>query len=75
MPAIARVRVVVDDNIPENVEGLLHCRSVISLDEQFHEIADFRQLLESAEFRSEAELIGEVARRGGVDPSIVEIAR
>jgi hypothetical protein len=73
MPAIARVRVIIDDNVPENGAGIMHCHSAIAYDAHDRQITDHRRLLESAEFHSEAELIAEVARRVGVDRSIIEI--
>lgn len=73
MPTIAKVQVQIDDNVPENGQGLLHCKSVVSLDDQLHEVARYRHLLESAEFRTEGELIREVAKRVGVKPSVIEL--
>ncbi len=73
MPTIVKVRVEIDDNVPENGQGLLHCKSVVSLDDRLHEIARYRHLLDSAEFHTEGELVREVAKRIGVKPSVIEL--
>jgi hypothetical protein len=68
---VASVRVALDDNVPEEMTGILRCGSVISEDEDGNEIADHQELIDNREFHSEAALVAYVAKRLKVDPAIV----
>lgn len=73
MTVIAIVRITLDDNVPDYMEGIIRCGSVISEDENGDTIKDHQELIDNAEFHSESELIASVAHRLGVSESIVEI--
>ncbi len=73
MTAITFVRITLDNNVPEYMNGIIRCGSVISEDENGNEIKDHQELIDDAEFHSERELISSVAKRLGVSESIVEI--
>lgn len=73
MTTIAFVRVTLDDDVPEYMDGIIRCGSVISEDENGEVINDHQELIDNAEFHSEAELIASVAKRLGVTESIVEV--
>ncbi len=73
MKKIAYVNVFLDDDVPEYMNGIIRCGSVISEDEDGNELKDHQELIDNAEFYSEQELIEHVAKAIGVSPEIVEI--
>ena len=73
MTSIAYVRVYLDDDVPEYMQGIIRCGSVFSDDEDGNELKDHEELLDNAEYHSTQELISDVASRLGVSPEIVEI--
>jgi hypothetical protein len=73
MKKIAYVKVVLDDNVPEDMDGVIRCGSVISEDENGNKISDPQDLIDNTEYNSNEELIVSVAGRLGVDESIVDI--
>jgi hypothetical protein len=70
---VANVKVYLDDNVPEYMEGIKRCGSVISEDENGDKIKDHQELIDNTEYHSAEELIKDVANRLGVSPDIVEI--
>lgn len=62
---IAYVRIYLDDNVPEYMEGIIRCGSVISEDKNGKE-RDHQELIDNQEFYSRTELIESVAKRLGV---------
>ena len=73
MTSIAYVRVYLDDDVPEYMQGIIRCGSVFSDDEDGNELKDHEELIDNAEYHSTQELISDVASRLGVSPEIVEI--
>ena len=73
MTAVALVRVILDDNVPEHMMGIIRCGSVFSEDENGETIKDHQDLVDNTEFRSESELIAFVAQQLGISESIVEV--
>ncbi len=73
MKIIAYVRIYLDDDMPEDMEGIFRCGSVISEDEDGNELKDHQELIDNAEFHSEEALIRYVADKLGVDIKIVSI--
>ena len=73
MKKIAYVKVFLDDDVPEYMNGIIRCGSVISEDEDGNELKDHQELIDNTEFHSEQELINHVANAIGVSPEIVEI--
>ena len=73
MTAITCVCITLDDNVPEYMDGIIRCGSVITKDENGNTIDDHQELIDNAEFHSESELIASVAQRLGVSESIVKI--
>ncbi len=73
MTAITFVRITLDDNVPEYMDGIIRCGSVISEDQNGNTIKNHQELIDNTEFHSESELIASVAQRLGVSESIVEI--
>lgn len=59
--------------MPEDMNGILRCGSVISEDEDGNELKDHQELIDNAEFHSEKALIKYVAGNLGVEIDIVVI--
>lgn len=70
---IAYVSVQIDDDIPEYMEGVIRCGSVISQDEHGNNLKNHQELIDNTEFHSEDELISYVASKLGVSKDIVSI--
>jgi hypothetical protein len=70
---IAFVKVYLDDNMPEYMQGIIRCGSVISEDENGNELKDHQELIDNKEYHSREDLIEDIAKRLGVNPAIVEI--
>ncbi len=67
------VRVIVElDDMPEYMEGIIRCGSVISEDENGNE-TEHDELIDNTEYESTQDLINDIAKKLGVDPSIIEI--
>lgn len=77
MEKIAYVRVYLDDDVPEDMEGIIRCGSVILEDEDGNELKDHQELIDviidNSEFHSQEALIKYVAGKLGVDIAIVGI--
>lgn len=69
---IVSVTVTLDDNVPEYMAGIIRCGSVVSEDEDGNE-KSHEELIDNTEFHAEEELIAHVAKRLGVDPSIIAV--
>jgi hypothetical protein len=76
-PEITNVRVYLDDNVPEDMDGIIRIGGVETTDSDGNEkgIEIYQELVDNAEFHSEGELIKSVATRLGVNPKIVEIVK
>jgi hypothetical protein len=72
---IAYVKIYLDDNVPEYIEGLIRCASVISEDAKGNEIKDHQELIDNTEYHSANDLIEDVASKLGVSSDIVKIMR
>ena len=70
---VVRVEVVLDDNVPEYMMGIIRCGNVCAYDENDELIKDHQEIIDNTEYHSECELIDDVAKRLGVDPSIIKI--
>ena len=70
--SIAFVRVYLDENTPEYMDGIFRIGSVISEDEQGNE-SDHDDLIDNSEFHSIDALKKHVADSLNVDVTIVEI--
>lgn len=73
MKKVAYVSVQLDDDVPDYMEGIIRCGSVISQDEDGNELEDHQELIDNAEFRSRDELISHVASKLGVSKEIIGI--
>lgn len=73
MKKIAHVVVHLDDDMPEDMLGVLRCSSVISDDEDGNELKDHQQLIDNMEFHSEEALIAHVAKQFGVSSDSVTV--
>lgn len=73
MSSIAYVRVYLDDDVPEYMQGIIRCGSVFSDDEDGKELKTHEEIIDNTEYHSAQELINDVASRLGVSPEIVEI--
>ncbi len=73
MKQIAHVRITLDDNVPESMDGIIRVGSVISEDENGNIIKDHQELVDNIEYHTRQELINSVGKRLNVDPSICEI--
>lgn len=70
---IASVRVYLDENVPEYMNGIIKCGSVISEDENGNQIQEHEDLVDNMEFRSREELRQSISQRLDVNPDRVEI--
>jgi len=70
---IAYVSVELDDNVPEYMDGVIRCGSVISKDKYDNDLKDHQDLINNKEFSSENDLIKDIAKELGVSESIVFI--
>lgn len=73
MKEIAYVKIYLDDDVPEDMSGILRCGSVISEDEDGNQLKDHQELIDNSEFHSEKALIKYVAEKLGVEIGIVVI--
>ena len=73
MKRIAYVKVYLDDDVPEYMDGIIRCGSVISEDEEGNELKNHQELIDNAEFQSETELVNYVAEKLSVSFDIVGI--
>lgn len=67
------MKIYLDDDMPEDMNGILRCGSVISEDEDGNELKDHQELIDNAEFQSEKALIKYVAEKLSVEIDIVTI--
>lgn len=72
MGNICRVVIILDKDVPEYMNGIIRCGSVISEDEKGDE-TDHDDLINNDEFQTEEELIENIAARLEVSTDIVEI--
>jgi hypothetical protein len=70
---IAYVSVQLDDDVPEYMNGIIRCSSVVSQDEDGNDLHDHQELIDNTEFHSEDELVSYVAGKLGVSEGIVGI--
>ncbi|WP_126536012.1 hypothetical protein [Aerosticca soli] len=70
---VAYVSIHLDDNVPEYMQGIIRCGSVVSEDEDGNELKDHQELIDNKEFHSEDELIEYVANKLGVSKNIVGV--
>lgn len=70
---IAYVSVHLDEDVPEYMNGVVRCGSVVSQDADGNDLQDHQELIDNAEFRSESELVRYVATKLGVSEDIVEV--
>lgn len=61
-----------DDNVPEYMDGIIRCGSVLSYDKNSIEV-DHQELIDNTEYHSEDELVEDIAKRLEVNKSIIEI--
>jgi len=73
MTTITFVRITLDGSVPESMGGIIRCGSVISEDENGKQIKDHQELIDNTEFHSEEQLIASVAKRLGINESIIEV--
>lgn len=70
---VAKVEVVLDDNVPEYMAGIVRCGSVYSYDKDDELIMDHQDIIDNTEYHSIDELIDDVSKRLGVKADIIEI--
>lgn len=70
---IAYVSVLLDDDIPDYMSGIIRCGSVRSQDADGNELKDHQELIDNTEFHSENELFGYVASKLKVSTDILVI--
>lgn len=69
---ISKVEIYLDDNVPEYMNGIIRCGSVISYDKEGNQ-TNHHKLIDNSEYRSEKELVKDIANRLGVTKDLVEI--
>lgn len=74
MLSIVKVEIYLDDNVPECMDGIIRCGSVISYDKNNTKL-DHQDLIDNTEYYSEDELVKDIAERLKVNKSIIKIMR
>ncbi len=69
---IVYVDVKLDDNVPEYMDGIIRCSSVISEDKN-GERFNHQELIDNTEYHSVDELVKDVASRLSVSEDIISI--
>lgn len=67
-----RVEVMLDDTVPEDLEGIIRCGTVQSFD-AVGRLKDHQDLVDNTEYSSRSKMISDVARRLRVPKDIIEI--
>lgn len=73
MSKIAFVKVSLDDNVPEYMQGIIRIGQVISEDKNGNQLDDHQELVDNREFHAQSEIISFVAKALNVSESIVEV--
>ena len=69
---ITKVEITLDDNVPEYMNGIIRCGSVVSYDEN-DQVTNYQQFIDNTEYHSEAECVKDISDKLKVSDSIVEI--
>lgn len=69
---IERVEIFLDEDVPEYMEGIIRCGSVISYDQNDEE-TNHQELIDNTEYNSEKELKKDISERLAADESIIEV--
>ena len=69
---ILKVKVYLDDNVPNYMEGIFRCGSVIVIDEKNNEI-NRQELIDNTEYHSIEDLKNDIARRLKVNMDTIEV--
>ena len=75
MGKIVEVRIELDDTMPDYMAGIIRCGSVRSYDKNGKLCVDHKELVDNAEYRTEAEMIHAVAKRLKFHSSIISITK
>lgn len=67
------IKITLDDGVPESMEGIIRCGSVIAEDEDGNEILDHQELVDNAEFQSTSEMIIYIANKLNVPKDVIRI--
>lgn len=70
---VAYVRVYLDDDVPEFMQGIIRCGHVVSEDKDGNELRVHEDLIDNTDYHSAQDLIDDVARRIGVSSNLVGI--
>lgn len=73
MDSIAKIEVILDNNVPEFMDGIYRISSVISYDSNDSQIKDYQSLIDNKEFYTHKEVIAYVSNILGVNGNIIEI--
>lgn len=69
---ITKVEVFLDDDVPDYMEGVIRCGSVISFDENGNE-TNHQELIDNTEYYDEKALVKDVAKRLDVEKEKIQI--
>ena len=69
---ITEVKITLDDNVPEDMLGIIRCGHVLTIDKNGDE-ESHEELIDNTEYHSTKELIADISKRLNVDPEIVSI--
>lgn len=73
MEVIAYVKVYLDDDVPEYMEGIIRVGSVEIEDEDGNALSPEVDLVDNAEFQTERDLREYVAKKLGVSVDIIDV--
>lgn len=71
---IENVIITIDENIPEYMQGILRCESIVSYDENGN-TNNHQDLIDNKEFHNENELLHDIAKKLGITTDIISIDR
>lgn len=70
---ITRVEITLDDNVPEDMDGIIRCGAIQSFDAHGRPIKDHQDVVDNAEYHSRNEMISDVAVRLAVSKDTIVI--
>jgi hypothetical protein len=73
MSKVRFIKITLDDNVPEFMDGIIRCGSVIAEDEDGNKIQDHEELVDNSEFPSTSEMIKYIANKLNVSIDFVSI--
>lgn len=65
------IKITLDDNVPEYMDGIIRCNSVVAEDEDGNQVQDYPDLVDNTEFSSQDDMVTHIAAKLNVSTDIV----